>query len=317
MGRYTAADSPEADEAVARAVAGVGADVAALRIARLGGVVLGGGYGRGEGGVARRPGEKDGLSNDLDFHVVTEEGAGEADIEAIARALEPVSRKWSGILGVDADFCRPKTPWRIRHDSRRLMIQELVRGYADVAGAPGSVLFRDVELRPPEDLPWTEAVRLLMNRGMGLLMSLEPRGDAFTARNLNKCVLGACDAALIARRGYKWKAAERAAAIGDGLYSAALEWKALPRAEPVCGWETARERWLAAADEVEETGRARGEARRSLRRAARWIARRRTAGELSTLGLEPELRVLRKVEKRVKERLPPDAELAEDWRLFN
>ena len=76
-------------------------------------------------------------------------------------------------------------------------------------------------------------------------------------------------------------------------------------------------RWLAAADEVEETGRARGEARRSLRRAARWIARRRTAGELSTLGLEPELRVLRKVEKRVKERLPPDAELAEDWRLFN
>ena len=51
MGRFAAGDAPAMDRLVEETVSGVGADVAALNVPRLAGLVLGGGYGRGEGGV--------------------------------------------------------------------------------------------------------------------------------------------------------------------------------------------------------------------------------------------------------------------------
>ncbi len=44
-------NSPEADRIVDDAIQQIGAEINALDIPMLGGVVLGGGYGRGEGGV--------------------------------------------------------------------------------------------------------------------------------------------------------------------------------------------------------------------------------------------------------------------------
>ena len=272
--RAHAYDCAEADRIVEEAIRGVGADVDALRIPRLAGVVLGGGYARGEGGVV------DGgrLYNDLDFYVVAEDGATGADLAGIAAALRPVSEKWTARLGVDADFSPPKTPWRIRHDQERLMIQELVHGYCDVAGSPGEALFAGVERRPPEALPAMEAARLLVNRGAGLLLAAEAVGDparrGFFARNVNKAVLGCGDARLILRGGYRWKAEERAAALGDALYARAVRWKFRPAPEPPCDWETARGLWLETAGEAARSPALR---RRSLRAAARWIARRPAA----------------------------------------
>ena len=72
----------------------------------LAGVVLGGGYGRGEGGAVNcgnaGPGDNNSavpqLSNDLDFFAVTEDGAPEAEaVAAIGKALEPVSRRLKGL----------------------------------------------------------------------------------------------------------------------------------------------------------------------------------------------------------------------------
>ena len=165
-------DCPEADRLVDDALRAIGAEIDALRIPRLLGVVLGGGYARGEGGVIAG-----GLSNDLDFYVVAEDGASGAELAAIAAALRPVSEKWTAALGVDVDFSPPKTPWRISHDAERLMIQELIHGYCDVAGKPGAELFADVPRRPPEALPFLEAVRLLVNRGAGLLLDDLEDGD--------------------------------------------------------------------------------------------------------------------------------------------
>ena len=51
MGRFVAADSPAMDALVADAIAKIGAEIDAMRATGLAGVVLGGGYGRGEGGV--------------------------------------------------------------------------------------------------------------------------------------------------------------------------------------------------------------------------------------------------------------------------
>ena len=151
MGRHVAGEVPELDRLVVDACAEIGREVDALCIPRLSGVVLGGGYGRGEGGAREQnlnstlPLQLETrtltLSNDLDFFAVTEDGAPEAEsIAAIGEAIEPIAKKWTAKLGVDVDFA-VKTPWRLKHDEERIMVQELVRGYFDVAGKKGEELF--------------------------------------------------------------------------------------------------------------------------------------------------------------------------------
>ncbi|MBP5543344.1 MAG: hypothetical protein ILM98_04665 [Kiritimatiellae bacterium] len=324
MGRHVAGEAPELDAMVDEALRGIGADIDALRVPRLKGVVLGGGYGRGEGGAFVLPDGTLRLSNDLDFYVVAEDGTDAAGIAAIGRVLAPVSEKWSKRLGVDADFCVAKTPWRLKHDEARIMVQELVRGYFDVAGEKGERLFAGVERRAPEAIPWSEAARQLMNRGMGLLLAeenLAARGEAqngeFVVRNLNKCILGAGDARLVARHAYRWKAPERAEALGDSLYREAVEWKFRPRAEAVCDFETARSAWLFAAEEVFEAGRRAGTLGRSLREGARWVVRRHTLGDLGSFGEDCTVRVLRRVHRHIRSRIPLNASLKRDWEVFN
>lgn len=335
MGRHVAADLPDLDRLVEDACAAIGRDIEALKVPRLMGVVLGGGYGRGEGG-AREKQEGTALSNDLDFFAVADEGAPEAaTISAVGAALEPVAKKWTEKLGVDVDFA-VKTRWRLKHDEERIMVQELLRGHFDVAGEKGERLFAGIELRPAESIPWMEAARLMMNRGMGLLFAKReiesaeceidgspavgrrPSGEQrdFVSRNINKCVLGAGDARLITRRAYAWRAEDRAKALGDGLYNAATGWKFRPTDEPVCSWEKARETWLAALDEV--LGDSSGPSRsRTMRNVARWFVRRRTVGELRTVGLDPVVRILRAVSRLVRERRGPGASLLRDWEVFN
>ena len=317
MGVYVAGDAPAMDRRVSEAIKAIGGEIDSLRVPRLQGVVLGGGYGRGEGGVFDLPDGGQRLSNDLDFFAVTEKGASAQDIRGIVDALAPVAEKWTAKLGIDVDFV-VRTPWRMRHDQERVMIQELMHGYFDVVGKTGEEMFVEIERRPPSAFPWSEAARLLMNRGVGLVLAAEPERDrTFIVRNINKCVLGAGDAHLIARGAYAWRAEDRAAALGDGLYAAAVGWKFRPRAESVCDWETARARWLEAAEEAMEAGRRTGALRRSLYQAARWVVRRRTLGDLRTFGQVAAARLLRALTEVVRARgtMPPS--LRRDWEVFN
>jgi len=317
-GGYTAIPSPAIDAAIDGAIAGIGAAIGAMGIPHMEGVVLGGGYGRGEGGVRRRPGLDDAPCNDLDFYVVADDSSSPSDLAAIGAALEPLAAKWSRSLGVDADFSPAKTYWRMKHDEARLMIQELIRGYRDVAGKPGTELFAGLARRRPEETPLAEAVRLLMNRGAGLLLAKEGgRGADFVARNINKAVLGAGDARLIARHDYAWRIGERAGRLSEPLYSAAAEWKAMPQGAPVCDWESARDSWLAAEAEVRAALRGSADGRRSLYHAARWIVRRRTIGPAATFGLDPSLRVMLEIGRAIRAGAPFTAPMARDWRTFN
>ncbi len=322
MGLYVAGEAPAMDRRVGEAIKAIGAEIDALRVPRLQGVVLGGGYGRGEGGVGDNA-----LSNDLDFFAVTEEGASAAEIAAIGTALEPVSRRWTEQLGVDVDFA-VRTPWRLRHDQARVMIQELIHGYFDVAGKKGAEMFKGIEVRPPSAFPWSEAVRLLVNRGVGLLLANERMQSStlnsqpstlspFILRNINKCVLGAGDARLIARGGYLWKAEDRAAALGEPLYSAAVAWKFRPQKESVCSWDEAQAEWLKAVDEVMAAGRRTGAMRRTVYQAARWVWRRRTVGDLATFGYGAVVRILLKLAPVVRRRAPLPPSLRRDWEIFN
>ena len=345
MGRFVAGDAPELDRALADALAAIGREIDAMRIPSLAGVVLGGGYGRGEGGareckvesvkckVEGMPVAECRLSNDLDFFAITKEGATDADAAAVAKALEPLSRRWSEKLGIDVDFMG-RTPWRLRHDQERLMVQELVHGYVDVAGEKGEVLFAGIERREPSDLPWMEAARLLMNRGMGLLLAAEklqsvvdsrhPTVDcrlsnvhSFVNRNINKCILGAGDARLIANRGYRWRAPERAEALRDQMYRNAVAWKFRPKESAVCDWNAARDVWRTAYEEVIEIGAREGELGRSLRQAARWVVRRRTLGAPASFGQNCTVRVLRGVARCVEMRSAIPPSLRRDWEIFN
>lgn len=351
MGRFVAGECPELDRLVAESLVAIGREVSEMRIPLLFGVVLGGGYGRGEGGareckvesvkckVEGMPVAECRLSNDLDFFAITKDGTTDADAAAVAKALEPVSRRWTEKLGIDVDFTS-KTPWRIRHDQERLMVQELIHGYVDVAGATGEELFAGIPRREPSELPWIEAARLLMNRGMGLLFAkckIEngkckvdglPNADCrmsdadidFVNRNINKCILGAGDAFLISRGLYRWRATERADACEaqgfDRLYRSAVEWKFRPSDVPVCDWETAREEWLDA--KLDVTAAVDGEGfRRSVRSAARWVVRRRTLGEIATFGMNPVVRILERVVRCVESRSAIPPSLLRDWEIFN
>ncbi len=316
MGKYAAIDAPDIDSLVEESASAIGRAVDSLAIPKLKGVVLGGGYARGEGGVRVLEDGSRKLSNDLDFYVVAEEGSNNGDLAAIGEALRPVSEEWTRKLGVDVDFCGAKTPWRLKHDEKRLMIQELVHGYCDIAGEKGESLFSHVARLEPKDLPWMEAARLLLNRGAGLLLSLATKDNRFIVRNINKAILGAGDARLIAKGRYAWRAVDRAKTLASPLYSAAVDWKFLPKAEAVASWDEARKEWLAAKEEVFALG-GKEAGRRTLREAARWIARRKSLGELSSTGLDCTLRALKGVERRMREKRPMDESLKRDWEIFN
>ena len=187
-----------------------------------------------------------------------------------------------------------------------LMYQELLRGWRPVWGQ--AELDRRLPALEPAALPYTEAVRLLLNRGMGLLFAgnelkrPEPDPDFF-CRNLNKAYLGGGDALLIAAGEYRWRGAERVAAFRqvaetNGLgaaaadrYEQAYRWKLepiprLPEA-PEAAWRDCRAFYLAAfsaiagsapdatPEAVARALRVRSRGARSFRHFLRWLLRAR------------------------------------------
>ena len=196
-------------------------------------VVLGGSYGRGDGGV-RQDRENGLLYNDLDFFVFARQKAENAE-----SLLKELAEKYEKSLKVDVDFSRIMSVNDIVRSAPRLMMQELKRGYRLVCGEdlPAEYLPEF----PAEKIPFSEACRLLLNRGMGLWMAGDkiahnsPETD-FIMRNIYKAILGAGDAMLIADGTYRWQLSERQEVIAaSGLpdlwkdfYREAVEFKHAP-----------------------------------------------------------------------------------------
>ena len=323
---FTAARDAAADATVRAALPEIVAAVRGCALPGFAGLVLGGGYGRGEGGAtaAHR------LYNDLDLFVFLD--APEAAFPSFAQRLAPVAAAFTARLGVDVDFTL-RTAARLRRDGRRLMVQELLRGHVALDPADFDLAaWSGVRPRAAADLPAGEAARLIMNRGMGLefarrrLAANGGRADAFVLRNLNKAVLGAGDARLIAEGRYAWRLDAREAALGDAAYARACAFKrrppddaaatsaALPCAVLPPTWDEAFAAWRAAADAL-FARRGRELRRRSPYQLARWIARRRTLGALATLGQDCTVRVLERIRATLADGVPPDVE--RDWEVFN
>ena len=265
-GRYTVIPSDELTELLDRATREIAAEIDALRLPKLVQVVLGGGYGRGEGGV-RHSAQGDKLYNDLDFFVFSD-GADRRERRAITTALEPISARWSEKLGISVDFSPVKNLDSLNRVGATLMFQELRRGWKPVWGDAG--FERYIPELSASKLPITEAVRLLLNRGMGLVLAgdeLKKNGDPdFIMRNLHKSVLGGGDALLIASGNYRWRGTERVEALGRYAaenvlmpefaesYAAAFRYKIEPDPrlpeDPIGLWRQCRRFYLEAARRV-------------------------------------------------------------------
>lgn len=187
---------------------------------RLEAIVLGGGYGRGEGGVYRTPGGERPY-NDLDFYVFlrgklwwNERWHGE-DLRQLGEEL-------SVRAGLHVEF-KIDSLDRMRRGTISMFNYDLVSRHRLLWGEAG--LFAGcAHLRDAAKIPASEATRLLFNRCSGLLlageflrnraapMALLWRGEGtleFVTRNLAKARLALGDALLTALGRYHWSCLER------------------------------------------------------------------------------------------------------------
>ena len=217
---FTSCGDPEAEKLLERVLLELSETLSGSGLC----VCLGGSYGRGDGGV-RQDKENGLLYNDLDFFVFVRKRS-----EKVAGLLKEISEKYEKLLSVDVDFSSQMTVKDIQNNASRLMMQELKRGYRLVCGE--DLLAQYLPEYPASALPFSEACRLLLNRGMGLMLAgkkISGRSDEpdFILRNIYKGILGAGDALLIARGQYCWRINERVEALMKSELP--REWKELYR----------------------------------------------------------------------------------------
>ena len=196
------------------------------------------------------------LYNDLDFFVFARKKCDNAEV-----LLKEIAGKYEKELKVDVDFSRVMGVNDIKNNAKRLMMQELKRGYHLVAGE--DLLEQYLPAYPAEELPFSEACRLLLNRGMGLLLAGEKIANDsdetdFVLRNIYKAVLGAGDAMMIAKGEYRWSLAERlnyveSTAMPDhwkDFYREAVQFKQAPhrkkKQDMISFWNSVRDFFQAA-----------------------------------------------------------------------
>jgi hypothetical protein len=178
-------------------------------------LVLGGGYGRGEGGVYLHGGQERPY-NDLDFTLLVS-SKGLVDEQRLKAAVHSLEQR----VGIDIDFSRPVTVGDVQRWPHWLMWHDLLLGHLVIVGS-ADILCANVPKNLWQAPPLIEASRLLLNRGAGLLWSqlvhsgcqAAPDRD-FVRRNLHKTWLALGDAFLLMEGRYSTAYRDRAACYQD------------------------------------------------------------------------------------------------------
>ncbi|WP_309383897.1 hypothetical protein [Cerasicoccus frondis] len=127
-------------------------------------LILGGGYGRGEGGVDLTSVEP-GLYNDLDYFLFSPT----PDDPELLSTVREYERVESEALGIDVEVtCL--APSKLEGAERSMMFFDLVMGHCVVVG-PEDYLAAWQPMMKPELIAPIEATRLLWNRGSGLFFA--------------------------------------------------------------------------------------------------------------------------------------------------
>src|SRR5438270_3732098 len=139
---------------------------------QLEGILLGGGYGRGEGGVFRTP-NGDQPYNDMEFYVLLR-GNDWVNGQVYNRPLHRFARTLSREANVEIEF-KIVSRAALRKAPVSMFYYDLASGHRWVLGDE-SLLAGTDHHRHARDIPAAEATRLLMNRCTGLLFAGEKLG---------------------------------------------------------------------------------------------------------------------------------------------
>jgi len=180
---------------------------------RLEAVLLGGGYGRGEGGVLVTPaGHRP--YNDLEFYVFVR-GNARWNERRFGSPLHWLAERLAPAADVEIEF-KIASLSKMRRRPVTMFSYDLMMGHRCLMGSE-IVLAGGEHHCLGSRIPLAEATRLLMNRSSGLLFARErlvrerfTAEDAdFVGRNLAKAQLGWGDAVLAALGQYHWSCRKR------------------------------------------------------------------------------------------------------------
>jgi hypothetical protein len=170
-------------------------------------LVLGGGYGRGEGGVYVNDGEERPY-NDYDFLVIVP-FTSHLKRHALSRRLLDAKARLEPQCGIHVDFGSPIPAAHLPHYPYTQMLMEAREGHQVIYGPSNALL--DLPAYNPARPPLEEGARLFMNRGVGLMSTaallrkripLTREEHEFAVRNIHKAVLALGDGVLMACRAY-------------------------------------------------------------------------------------------------------------------
>jgi hypothetical protein len=175
-------------------------------------IVLGGGYGRGEGGVFKTA-FGDQPYNDLEFYIFVR-GNRLLATRKYQAGLEKIGGGLSRWAGLHLEF-KIDSLSRLRRCPISMFTYDLVAGHRLIAGDPGLFDGCDHHLAA-DQIPLSEATRLFFNRCSGLLLAREKlrtrpleEDPDFIGRNIAKARLALGDAVLSAFSQYHWSCRER------------------------------------------------------------------------------------------------------------
>lgn len=173
---------------------------------RIDGLLLGGGYGRGEGGVLRTE-NGDQPYNDLDFYVFMP-GTHWLNEKCHARGLHQASEELTSLAGIEVEF-KIESLARLRRSPISMFSYDLLSGHQWIKGDE-SLLRGCAHHLQAERIPLHEGARLLLNRCSGLLFATEPtQSSDFIRRNIAKAQLALGDAVLTRFGQYHWSCLDR------------------------------------------------------------------------------------------------------------
>ena len=194
---------------------------------RIEALLLGGGYGRGHGGVLRTE-QGDKPYNDLEFYLCLR-GNTLLNQQKYQRAVHELSEQLTPEAGIEVEL-KISSLAKLKQYPPTMFSYDLAWGHQTLIGDDKP--FVEQTVRHGGDIPLSEATRLMMNRCTGLLFSKErllrkqfTTDDAdFVGRNHAKAQLGFGDVFLAAHGQYHWDCRERNHRLANFSPTAHLPW---------------------------------------------------------------------------------------------
>lgn len=220
MSKYTVYGSPQFDEYIDTVMQQISIRFqASIDTTSVSALILGGGYGRGEGGTLVQPSSHDSsvlqerLYNDLDLFVISPK-IPSYRAKQLNSSLLKLHHELSEEYGIDVDFSDLKPISFLPKAPFTLMWYDLKCAHRTIYGRQNVLKY--LPNWKPENIPVMEALKLMLNRGMGLFFALQYLETGkhidefdFINRNIYKAYQAIGEAILISEGRYHWSNLER------------------------------------------------------------------------------------------------------------